>query len=256
MPQPSRPQSAIEDSLIRQFLGAVQYLTIIPVRTRTAEPGRSAIFFPLIGLLLGSAGGLVLEQGRGYLPFTLLALLVLAFWTLITGGLHERGFADAADAFRAWRPPEKILEILKDSRIGAHGAMALLMLVLVRWQALSSMTVDAVPALGAALALGRSGVVGLAWIVPAATDGSGARFAAHLRSWIAVAVVAQAIAVAMWPGGRAPSFLLGGTIAIVLLARAYFSRRIGGMTGGCLGATEQVVETWCLLVFACPPCTS
>jgi cobalamin synthase len=134
--------------------------------------------------------------------------------------------------------------------------MALLMLVLVRWQALSSMTVDAVPALGAALALGRSAVVGLAWIAPAATDGSGARFAAHLRSWIAVAVVAQAIAVAMWPGGRAPSFLLGGTIAIVLLARAYFSRRIGGITGGCLGATEQVVETWCLLVFACPPCTS
>jgi adenosylcobinamide-GDP ribazoletransferase len=242
--------------LIRRFLGALQYLTIVPVRARTAEPGKSAVFFPLVAAALGAAGGFLLEGARGYLPFTLVALLVLAFWTLITGGLHEDGFADCFDAFRSWRAPEHILTILKDSRIGAHGAIALLLLYMVRWQALSAITIDAVGALAAALALGRGAVVALAWVTPAATDGSAARFTATLTTSTAVFVIAQVVLIAFLPGPPAASFLLGGTTTILLAARAYFNRRIGGITGDCLGATEQLVETWCFIVYACPPCTS
>jgi adenosylcobinamide-GDP ribazoletransferase len=241
--------------LIRRFLGAVQYLTIVPVHAATAAPGKCAVFFPIVGAMLGAAGGAFLDAGRGYVPFTLLALLVLAFWVVMTGGLHEDGLADAADAFRAYRKPERILEILKDSRIGAHGALALLLLILIRWQALSSISIDAIPALAAALALGRVAVVALAWIAPPATSGSGAQFAAGLSTPAAVFVIAQGIAFALWPGARVASFLLGGTAATVLLARAYFVRRIGGITGDCLGATEQIVETWCLMVYTCRPCT-
>lgn len=242
--------------MIARLLGAVQLLTIVPVRTRTATPGASALFFPLVGAALGAAGGSLLEIGRGYLPFTLLALLVLGMWTLITGGLHEDGLADCADAFRAWRRPERILEILKDSRIGAHGAIALLMLVLVRWQALSALSIEPVPALAAALALGRAAVVALAWCAPPATAGSGGDFAATLTTPVAVLAILQGVAFALWPGARVASFLLGGTTAIVLLARAYFTKRIGGFTGDCLGATEQIVETWCLIIYTCRPCTS
>lgn len=251
----TRP-SGTEAALIRAFLGAVEYLTVIPIRTRAAAPGVSAVFFPLVGALMGAAGGAVLELARGYVPFSLLALVVLAFWALLTGALHEDGFADSADAFRSWRPPEKIFEILKDSRIGAHGALALLLLVLIRWQALAALALDPVPALAAALGIGRAAVVALAWIAPPARAGSAAVFAASLSSPVALAVILQAIALALWPGSRTGSFLLGGATAIVLLARAYFVRRIGGVTGDCLGATEQLVETWCLMVYTCRPCTS
>jgi adenosylcobinamide-GDP ribazoletransferase len=242
--------------MIGRLLGAVQYLTIVPVRRRTAEPGQSALFFPLVGGAIGGLGGFALESSLGYLPFTLVCLLVIVFWTVITGGLHEDGFADTADAFRAWRPPEKIQAILKDSRIGAHGALALLLLVLVRWQALSSMTVPAVPALAAALALGRASIVVLAWITPPAGSGSGAAFSRTLTTSVAIAAGIQALLFAMWPGARIASILFGGTTAIVLLARAYFTRRMGGVNGDCLGATEQIVETFCFIVYTCRPCTS
>ena len=241
--------------MIDRLLGAVQYLTIIPVRRHTAPPGQSALFFPVIGALLGAVGGLLLESGRGYVPFTLLALLVLAFWSLLTGGLHEDAVADVADAFRAWRTPEKIHEILKDSRIGAHGALALILLVVIRWQALSAIAVDAVTGLAAALAIGRAAVVALSWTTPPAGSASAAAFNETLTSGVAAACLLQGIAIAFWPGAVTASFLLGGSTVVFLLARRYFLLRIGGVNGDCLGATEQLVETWCLVVYTCRPCT-
>jgi adenosylcobinamide-GDP ribazoletransferase len=238
-----------------RFLGAIQFLTIIPIRARTATPGQSALFFPVVGALLGAAGGLVLEAGRGVVPFTLLALMVLGLWSLVTGGLHEDAVADAADAFRSWRPPEKIFEILKDSRIGAHGALALLMLVLIRWQALSAIAIDAVGALAAALALGRAAVVALSWTTPAVGSASAASFNASLTTRVALAAIAQGICAAFLPGAQVASFLLGGSTVLIILARRYFMRRIGGVNGDCLGVTEQLVETWCLMVYTCRPCT-
>ncbi|MBC8164267.1 MAG: adenosylcobinamide-GDP ribazoletransferase [Bryobacteraceae bacterium] len=240
--------------MISRFLGAIQFLTIVPIRSRTTEPGRSALFFPLVGAALGAAGGLLLQSSRGYIPFTLACLLVLAFWSLLTGGLHDDGFADVADAFRAWRSPEKIHEILKDPRVGAHGAMALVLLTLIRWQALSSITVDPVPALTASLALSRSAIVGLAWISQPAGSGSAMQFSASLTSVTALASIAMGIGFALLPGARAASILVTSTVGISFLARSWFHARIGGVTGDCLGATAQVVETVCLIVFTCQPC--
>jgi adenosylcobinamide-GDP ribazoletransferase len=242
--------------MIARLLGAIQFLTIIPIHARTAEPGKSALFFPLIGAALGAAGGFMLEAGRGWLPFTLLSLLVLAFWTLITGALHEDGFADVADAFRAWRTPDQIHAILKDSRIGAHAGIALILLTLIRWQALSSVAVHAVPALAAALALSRAAVVALLWITPPAGSGSALSFSSKLTSATALGAIAMGIGFTALTGPVATACLLGSTTAIVLLARAWFMRRIGGVTGDCLGATSQVVETVCLIVLTCRPCTS
>src|SRR3954449_4276988 len=114
--------------MIARFLGAVQFLTTLPVRRATASPGRCAVFFPLVGAAMGSAGGLLLYALRNVMPPSLAALLVLSFWALLTGGLHEDGFADVADAFRAGRSREKMFAILKDSRIGAHGALAMILI--------------------------------------------------------------------------------------------------------------------------------
>jgi cobalamin synthase len=95
----------------------------------------------------------------------------------------------------------------------------------------------------------------LLWITPAAGSGSALYFSNTLTTPVAVAVLVQAFLFAMWPGGRIASVLLGGSMAIVFLARTYFTRRIGGVNGDCLGTTEQLVETFCLIVYTCRPCT-
>src|SRR5438445_9621196 len=127
---------------MRTFLGAVSFLTIIRIPGPLVPPGRAAAFFPLIGAILGAAGAGLLIGGSRILPLSLAALLAVAFWTAITGVLHEDGLADIADALRAGRTREKMLTILKDSRIGTFGAVAVVLSVIARWQALEHIPVS------------------------------------------------------------------------------------------------------------------
>jgi adenosylcobinamide-GDP ribazoletransferase len=239
--------------MIRSLLGAVQFLTIIPVRAKTASPGRSAIFFPLIGAWLGIMGAAVFDLLGRLFPQSIAAALSVAFWVLITGALHEDGLADVADAFRAHRSPGKILEVLKDSRIGAQGAAALVVVLLLRWQAVSATAIDPVQGFAVALGLSRASMVGLAWVARPAGAGLGADFSTELSTTVTLGVIAQAAALAVWAG--VPQALGVGAV-IVLLARRYFERRLGGVTGDCLGATAQIVETAVLLLLSCRPCIS
>jgi adenosylcobinamide-GDP ribazoletransferase len=241
--------------MIRELLGAVQFLTILPVRHATAPSGRSALFFPLVGAGIGILGAIILDLARGQVPFTLAALLVLAFWGLVTGALHEDGFADCADAFRAGRSRDKMLAILKDSRIGAHGALALVLSTLVRWQALSAIAVDPFASLAAAQGLSRAAAVALAWLTPPAGSGLGFSLSNTLTSPIALAAILQGVVLAAWCGDRLGIILVIGSALIVAAARKYFTLRIGGVTGDCMGATSHVVEIFCLVTFTCRSCT-
>lgn len=238
--------------MIARLLGAIQFLTILPVRAHTAPPGQSALFFPCVGAALGAAGGLTLRALDGFVPHSIAALLVLGFWALLTGGLHEDGLADVADAMRSGRSREKILAILKDSRIGAHGALALILIEMARWQSLATLAAEPAPALAAVLSVSRASMVALAWISPPAGDGLGFIFSRTLTTPVALAVIFQALIFSFFSG--AATLLLWGASLIVIGARFYFRRRLGGVTGDCLGATCLLVETWGLLLFACQRC--
>ncbi|MBK9170328.1 MAG: adenosylcobinamide-GDP ribazoletransferase [Bryobacterales bacterium] len=228
---------------MRSLLGAVQFLTVIPVRGATAPPGASAPWFPLVGVALGAGAGAVVLA----IPGPLGAAVALVLLTAATGGLHEDGLADVADAVRAGRTPERIHDILKDSRVGAYGVLAIVFSILVRWQALSLVAAP-VPALAAAAALSRATMVGLAWTAPPAGDGLGAAFIATLRlPGIALMLGAAAAALA----GPSAIFLIAFNALLVAAARAWFVRRLGGVTGDCLGATAQVSECLSLVVLAC-----
>src|ERR1700685_3414718 len=100
---------------MRTLLGAISFLTIIPVRLETAPPGRSAALFPLVGAMLGAAGTFIYIEAAKAIPGSLAALITVAFWTVISGIMHEDGLADVADALRAGRSQERMLAILKDS---------------------------------------------------------------------------------------------------------------------------------------------
>src|SRR5262249_9343342 len=119
---------------MRALLGAVSFLTILRVPSDTA-PGQAAAFFPLIGGALGAAGAAIFVGTAYVLPSSLAALLAVAFWSAISGVIHEDGLADVADALRAGRTQEKMLAILKDSRIGTFGAVAIVVSIIARWQA-------------------------------------------------------------------------------------------------------------------------
>ena len=213
-----------------RFLAAVQLLTVVPVRGATAPPGAAAAWFPVVGGLVGLAA----------IPFFYLhPLLAVLFWIVITGGLHEDGLADCADAFWSGRSIERTLAILKDSRIGAFGAMALIFSITLRWQALEHLAVEPWRAFVASHAVSRGSMVWLAFVTPPQGSGLGREFARHLTAAGALAALLASLAAGL--------LLHPATIAVailtVLLARRYFLSRLAGVTGDGLGAAGQMVET-------------
>jgi adenosylcobinamide-GDP ribazoletransferase len=238
---------------MRTFLAAVSFLTIIPAPGKDVPPGRAALFFPLVGAMLGAAGaGLFLAASRA-LPASLAALITVTFWTVISGVLHEDGLADVADAMRAGRTREKMLAILKDSRIGTYGAVAIVLSLVARWQALQHIPAPRILEVCiVAQAVPRAAMVALAWLSRPSGDGLGLAFSSSLTTTGALLAIAQGIAASMLLGWRAGFLILAGAYLIVRSARAYFYKRIGGVNGDCFGATEQLLEIFVLVLFASP----
>jgi adenosylcobinamide-GDP ribazoletransferase len=237
--------------MMSRFLAAVQFLTIVPA-TSEVSPADGALFFPLIGAAAGAASGVVYVAAIQLFPASIASLLALLFLLVITGALHEDGLADVFDAFRAGRSADRIHAILKDSRIGTFGAVALLTTILLRWQSIGLLGAAAISALAAAVGASRGAMVALAYISEPAGEGLGKSFCQELRPFTAGTAVLQAAALPFLRGPKAGvAALIGNTIAI-LAARAYFRRRIGGVTGDCLGALCQVSEVLLLLIFICP----
>ena len=235
---------------MRRFLGAVQFLTILPVPGGTT-PDRAAVFFPLVGAALGAAAGGVYRAAVLQFSPSIAALAALLFLVVVTGGLHEDGLADVFDAFRAGRTPERILAILKDSRIGTYGALAIVITSLLRWQAIEALWDRAISALAIAVGMSRGGMVLLAYLSKPAGEGLGKAFVAGLTGPAAIVVTIQAAALAALAGPiRGAAALIASGLAI-LLTRAYFHRRLGGVNGDCLGAMCQILEVLILVIFVC-----
>jgi adenosylcobinamide-GDP ribazoletransferase len=235
-------------------VAAVQTLTRLPVSS-AAPPservlGWSAAFYPLVGLLLGAAGVSVHFAASLLFPAGVSALFVLAAWMLLTGALHEDGLADTFDAFGSQRSKEGVLRVMKDSRIGVYGALALGMSLLLRWQALALLPAkDVVFALLASQVIPRTGVVALAWLAGPASGGSGGALAASVRKRH-LGVAFCLAAVTLLPIGQSHEIMTvaGFCLLIAGLAALYFRARIGGVTGDCLGAVNQLQEIAALLL--------
>jgi adenosylcobinamide-GDP ribazoletransferase len=235
---------------MKPFWGAIQFLTVIPLRLGNPPAlGSCAPWFPIVGAMLGLLAASLLLLLRRALPGVLPELATLSALILLTGALHEDGLADCADAFRAGRPPERILAILKDSRIGAFGAIALIVSLLARLEALKQIETHLFESLVAALALSRAAQVWLAWTTPPRGEGLGRAFALSLTrrgvylTLLWAALIACALGVWIAPA-------LTGSAGLLLLARSYFVERLGGVTGDCLGAIHQIVEIYVLVLCA------
>ena len=236
---------------------ATAFLTRVPMpHPHGASPpafARAQRAFPLIGALIGAAvGAIYLALLAIGLPALAAAACALGASALLTGGLHEDGLADVADGFGGGRDKEAKLEIMRDSRLGTYGALALLVSFASKLSALAALPRGAALAcLVAAHALPRGILSVMAATMPyARADGLAAAAGRPDTSTVTIAVALAAIVafVALPFGAAAGATIVAaiGAAAVAIIAM----RQIGGQTGDVLGCAEQVAETAILLFLA------
>jgi adenosylcobinamide-GDP ribazoletransferase len=214
---------------------------------------RAGWAFPVVGLVVGAVGGAIFAlTDRLGLPMLACGLLAVAATALITGALHEDGLADSADGMGG-HDAESALAIMRDSRIGVFGVLALILSVGLRTGALAGIADRglAFAALIAAHAVSRGLIPGvMLWLDPARADGLGAE-AGRPTPVVAAIAAAISLVLAVLALGLGPGLvaLLVAAAAVALVARLA-RRRLGGYTGDVLGAIQQIGEVVMLLCAA------
>src|SRR5882724_3309193 len=248
------------------FLVAIQFLTRLPVPHldgfQESWLSRSGRYFPLVGALVGSIGVGVWWLGSMCFPPAVAVGLMMSASLLLTGAFHEDGFADVCDGFGGGRTRDAVLSIMKDSRVGAYGAIGTAMMLGLKWSVLASHPRATFPAIviGAHVA-SRWCAIGLIWrlqYVRTDADGKSKALADNVGAadwWLsgvlgALALLPVFLLVDSAVEPRLALALLAAltlSAASTLLAGTYFRIRIGGYTGDCLGAAQQLAELSFLL---------
>jgi adenosylcobinamide-GDP ribazoletransferase len=227
--------------MLADLRAAFGLLTRLPVGSCSTPPdlARCVWAFPLVGLVVNGIAAAVCTAG---LPPLLGGAWALAVTMLLTGALHEDGLADTADGLGGGRNPARKMEIMRDSRIGSYGALALSMSLLIRFSAIA---VIAHPesALVTAGVLGRGAmIVPLMLLPPARPDGMGA-IVGHPPMIAAALGLALSAAVAwLVLGGRPAIAAVMAAAGVGLVVTGLVWRQIGGYTGDTLGAVEVLTE--------------
>lgn len=254
-PSPRPPQPPLGRTW-RDLRSAVGFLTVLPVAPSTSDPRsadddggflcRAMVWFPVVGAAIGGTAGLVLiaadEVGMGT---GVAVALAIATPVALTGALHEDGLADVADGFGGGWSRDRKLQILRDSRIGAYGVVALILAFAIRFGALSDIpdATAAAVALVCAGALSRAVIPAVMRFTPSArNDGLAAAAGFPSRTNVGVAVgMALTLAVVSLPTGAAVASVVAA-IASAAVVGFIAVRQIGGHTGDVLGATQVTAE--------------
>lgn len=236
------------------FLLALQFLTAIPVRVSLEVTprlmARAMVWFPVVGLMLGAILALVDVGLRVVFPPVVGAVLLLAVWVGLTGALHLDGFLDCCDGLLVAKPPEKRLEILRDTRVGAFAVVGGICLLLLKFAALLELPADCrMAALLVIPALSRAAMVYAAHAYPYARTGPGlgqlfregltwrqvivAAATAVAAAGLALGVVGLALALCVW--------------LLTVVIAWWVQRRIPGLTGDVYGAVNELTEVGALL---------
>jgi adenosylcobinamide-GDP ribazoletransferase len=242
--------------IVADLRAALLLLTRLPVGSQRAgapEVARSVWAYPIVGALVGAIGGgaywVAISLGLSSTIGGLLALLAMAF---TTGGFHEDGLADTADGFGGGATKARKLEIMRDSRVGTYGALAIVFSIALRTGALAEtgaveMVFLALVTAGAASR--ATTALLLLSLAPANPDGlgAGAKDPPPAACWLAIAFGAMAAVV--WGPAIFLTLILVLTIG-ALVTRQLSKMQIGGYTGDVLGANQQVTEILFLLTIA------
>ena len=239
---------------LRLFLIAVMFYTRIPCPRWVGYSddllNRSTRYFPAIGWLIGGIIAGVFLLAQLVLPEGVAVVLALGVGVLATGAFHEDGFADICDGFGGGMTRERTLEIMKDSRVGAYAVIGVVLLFALKITALVSLSTEGIWVVVAALlfahVLSRWSVVTIIFTNAYARADLTSKVKPIGRSISSLGVVAGTVWLLPFLGfvWWHPWWLLAIPIAFLirLVLAAWFRRRLGGYTGDCLGAAQQIIE--------------
>jgi len=235
---------------ILYFFGALRFFTRLPIPSSighsSEELNHASRYFSWVGLVVGALAVVSYDVARLVLPPSLALFVSMAVSLLVTGAFHEDGFIDCADGFGGGWEKSQILTIMKDSRVGSFGALAAIFMILGKFLALKELPPNLVPtALLVAHPLSRFCSVFLIFWLDYVREDQTSRSKPLAQRMSRVELLVAAI------GGFAPVVLLspgmiGVTFALSVITTIsmirFFTKRIGGYTGDCLGAVQQLTE--------------
>jgi adenosylcobinamide-GDP ribazoletransferase len=206
---------------------------------------QAAVYLPLVGWLVGGVCAVVFYLADLLWPQFTAVILALITGILLTGALHEDGFADVCDGFGGGMDKQRILEIMKDSHIGVYGLLGLLFILLLKISMLTAMPAAAVPlVLLTGHSISRLSPLLLmqryTYVRGNDSKASGAIYQPNFRE-LTFATVIALLPLALLP--ILCALVIIPVLLVTVLLGHYFYRRIGGYTGDCLGASQQVAET-------------
>jgi adenosylcobinamide-GDP ribazoletransferase len=247
--------SDMSQAALADLRSALALLTRLPLPyPRTAPRGAAAAWaWPVVGVIIGAMSGMVamLSLALGLTP-AVAAALTLGSQAVLTGAMHEDGLGDAADGLWGGWDKARRLEIMKDSHIGSYGVLALILVTLARWSALSALLATGYHfgAIVAVAALSRAPMaVLMAWLPNARGAGLSASVGQPSAKVAGVAVLIAGVLCVVLTGWNAFGMVLFAcvtTLGLGLVARA----KIGGQTGDILGAAQQLAEAAALCALA------
>ena len=237
---------------MKKLIAAIQFITVIPVgKPGTYDPIGMIAFFPLVGLLLG---GIVSVFDMIFLNFwspLVASLLDVILLIMVTGSLHIDGLADTADGLYGNRPKEKALAIMKDSRVGAMGLVAVFCGLSAKWAGLAEISVHRSLLLLIIPVYARSSMLfGIRFLeYGRAESGTGHGIFAEKLAISSFWGLIIPVALSLFLGWRAVVLNLG-FVVIVTCTLGFYRRRIGCITGDMLGALTEVTEAGLFLLAA------
>lgn len=232
---------------------AFQFLTILPFKSKRFKDSALAwasAYFPFVGLVLGSilagTNNILHSYGFGGIASNIILVILLV---ILTGGLHLDGLSDASDALFSHRPKEEMLAIMRDSRVGVMGVLAIVSVLLLKIAFLSTIGPEfKTKTLVLMCVMSR-------WSMPlsmyffryARRIGKAKAFVDGMNIWIFIIATAMAIAITYFLGGLIGIAILGVVAVCACISDLYIKARIGGITGDTIGAVSELSEVVVLI---------
>ncbi|VAW35288.1 Cobalamin synthase [hydrothermal vent metagenome] len=240
--------------MIGSFTAALQFLTLLRLSRNgneytPEEFSRSMVFFPVVGALQGLILFIVYIVLGALLSPGLLGAVLVAVLIITNGGLHLDGFVDTVDGLAGGATPERRLEIMRDSAVGAIGVVALVILLILKYESLSSVSVEAAGAIFLFPVIGRWTAVPVAYLANYAREGEGL---GRLFSEVKVTTLIYATLITVVPVvvilGLTGLIATVGVFIAAALVTAFFKRKIGGVTGDVMGFQGELGEVLFLII--------
>lgn len=246
------PNTSSKTSWLDEACEAVRFLTVFRLPSRNLLPenalARSMFFSPAVGFLIGGLSLGLFRISEIFFPPRIATLILLVVPILVSGGLHVDGFADFCDGFFGGKDKSDILRIMKDSRVGAWGALGVALLVLTKFELLQSLPLKA-PFFLMAMAASRWAQVLLSFSLPYAGLGGGvSESVAGKVGWREVLGATLFLTPLLFWLQKEGVFILGALALFLFLLGFYFKKKVGGITGDLLGAVSELTEVFVLLL--------